>query len=436
MSRDEKSSYYDAGGIEVVDIIKAKLTPEEYRGYLKGNAIKYLCREAFKEDAERDREKAANYAAWLRDESNCGVNPKYGVAYRLNEGTVEVVPETPRKGWLPTLMLAAALLASMFVWDDTLAQEPGPHEMSQQFIKYGKMPDGSYRHLETLTYTEARSNNTPDPSDDHIVEAHRTSAFEIPGPGAWFSPDAELGPLDPDNSSVSFRVDGQCPHPGLPNMVCGFRGDFTQLGMDDQGRYYATACDERTPNNACNFVGEDFFFGVTTEDIDALGPPPTSEFHVEHVAPHCYVYNCPPHRGYWGFSTTPQVEVLGAVVEVRHIHPETGPGPVVEVDEAPRHEYDISEGWANGGSPVWTHVGSWCEVVPGINPHGGDFQYRIRVTAIGPDGGASVQTGLWKDFFVADCYWAPLPKNPADLNEDGEVNLLDLGLFRALFGSD
>ena len=62
MSRDKKAEYYDAGGIEVLAIIKAKLTPEQYQGYLMGNAIKYLCRANFKsEDKSRDIEKAANY---------------------------------------------------------------------------------------------------------------------------------------------------------------------------------------------------------------------------------------------------------------------------------------------------------------------------------------------------------------------------------------
>lgn len=68
MSKDTKSSYYDAGGIETLDIIKAKLTPEQYQGYLLGNAIKYLCRANFKtSESERDVEKAANYAKWLSE---------------------------------------------------------------------------------------------------------------------------------------------------------------------------------------------------------------------------------------------------------------------------------------------------------------------------------------------------------------------------------
>ena len=40
--------HYGFGGIEVIDYIKAKLTPEEFRGYLKGNVIKYISRDDHK----------------------------------------------------------------------------------------------------------------------------------------------------------------------------------------------------------------------------------------------------------------------------------------------------------------------------------------------------------------------------------------------------
>lgn len=62
MSKDPKSTYYDAGGIETLDIIRAKLTPEQYKGFLLGNAIKYSCRGNFKGDPKRDAEKSAFYA--------------------------------------------------------------------------------------------------------------------------------------------------------------------------------------------------------------------------------------------------------------------------------------------------------------------------------------------------------------------------------------
>lgn len=45
-------AHYTAGGIECIDAIQAALTPEEFRGYCKGNAIKYVWRERHKGGAE------------------------------------------------------------------------------------------------------------------------------------------------------------------------------------------------------------------------------------------------------------------------------------------------------------------------------------------------------------------------------------------------
>ena len=42
-------SHYQLDGLEAIDIIKASLTADEYLGYLKGNALKYMLREPFKE---------------------------------------------------------------------------------------------------------------------------------------------------------------------------------------------------------------------------------------------------------------------------------------------------------------------------------------------------------------------------------------------------
>ena len=41
-------AHYTEGGIECIEAIEAQLTPEEYRGYLKGNVAKYLWREKHK----------------------------------------------------------------------------------------------------------------------------------------------------------------------------------------------------------------------------------------------------------------------------------------------------------------------------------------------------------------------------------------------------
>ena len=40
--------HYKQGGIECIDAIQAALTPEEFRGYCKGNALKYIWRERHK----------------------------------------------------------------------------------------------------------------------------------------------------------------------------------------------------------------------------------------------------------------------------------------------------------------------------------------------------------------------------------------------------
>lgn len=70
MSKDQKSTYYDAGGIETLDVIKAKLTPEQYQGYLLGNVIKYSCRLNFKGSPGRDAEKCAVYSKELASIEN------------------------------------------------------------------------------------------------------------------------------------------------------------------------------------------------------------------------------------------------------------------------------------------------------------------------------------------------------------------------------
>lgn len=40
--------HYTKGGIECIDAIEAMLTPEEFEGMLKGNALKYIWRERHK----------------------------------------------------------------------------------------------------------------------------------------------------------------------------------------------------------------------------------------------------------------------------------------------------------------------------------------------------------------------------------------------------
>ena len=54
-------THYQIGGIETINFIEAKLTPEEFKGYCKGNSIKYLSRAGHKGEEIDDYKKAAWY---------------------------------------------------------------------------------------------------------------------------------------------------------------------------------------------------------------------------------------------------------------------------------------------------------------------------------------------------------------------------------------
>jgi len=45
-------NHYTHGNIETIDCIESALSPEEFRGYLKGNILKYTHRERFKGQTE------------------------------------------------------------------------------------------------------------------------------------------------------------------------------------------------------------------------------------------------------------------------------------------------------------------------------------------------------------------------------------------------
>ena len=52
--------HYTEGKIECIDYIEDKLTDEEYRGYIKGNVLKYITREKHK-NGDEDLRKAKWY---------------------------------------------------------------------------------------------------------------------------------------------------------------------------------------------------------------------------------------------------------------------------------------------------------------------------------------------------------------------------------------
>jgi hypothetical protein len=60
-------AHYTSGSIECIDAIRAALTPEEFRGFCKGNMLKYVWRERLKGERESIL-KAQWYAKRLADE--------------------------------------------------------------------------------------------------------------------------------------------------------------------------------------------------------------------------------------------------------------------------------------------------------------------------------------------------------------------------------
>lgn len=58
-------THYTSGGIECIDAIRASMTQEEFKGFLKGNAMKYLWRYRLKGKPAQDLEKAGWYLSRL-----------------------------------------------------------------------------------------------------------------------------------------------------------------------------------------------------------------------------------------------------------------------------------------------------------------------------------------------------------------------------------
>ena len=55
---------------EVIDLIQASLTPEEFRGYCKGNMLKYRFRAGYKGDRDEDLKKSNWYQDKLKEVSD------------------------------------------------------------------------------------------------------------------------------------------------------------------------------------------------------------------------------------------------------------------------------------------------------------------------------------------------------------------------------
>jgi hypothetical protein len=69
--------HYTKGGMETIDIMEAKSTPEEFKGHLKLTALKYLTRAGHKDDELQDAKKTQWYVnRWVKTIEKQTVNSK------------------------------------------------------------------------------------------------------------------------------------------------------------------------------------------------------------------------------------------------------------------------------------------------------------------------------------------------------------------------
>ena len=66
-------THYNKGTMECLDVIKACLSNSEFRGFLKGNVMKYMYRKGDKGDALEDLNKACWYAKKLKEQEKDGL---------------------------------------------------------------------------------------------------------------------------------------------------------------------------------------------------------------------------------------------------------------------------------------------------------------------------------------------------------------------------
>ena len=65
----ESPQHYNTGSVECIEAIKASMSDTEFKGYLKGNAMKYLWRYDYKGKPVEDLKKAQWYLARLTEEA-------------------------------------------------------------------------------------------------------------------------------------------------------------------------------------------------------------------------------------------------------------------------------------------------------------------------------------------------------------------------------
>lgn len=76
----DRQNHYKNAARQPIEFMQELMTPEAFDGFLLGNILKYRLRAGFKDDANKDIEKAAQYAYW-RELTQKGVmiNPERDV---------------------------------------------------------------------------------------------------------------------------------------------------------------------------------------------------------------------------------------------------------------------------------------------------------------------------------------------------------------------
>lgn len=61
-----QQKHYQIARVEPIEILQMYLSAEEFQGYLRGNALKYLLRLGHKDEPKKELDKAYQYSKWLR----------------------------------------------------------------------------------------------------------------------------------------------------------------------------------------------------------------------------------------------------------------------------------------------------------------------------------------------------------------------------------
>lgn len=69
-SRQVGGSHYKDMPVEPLEVMRQVMTKDEYRGFLKGNIIKYAMRAGQKSGSDKDAEKAQHYIEFLTEIDN------------------------------------------------------------------------------------------------------------------------------------------------------------------------------------------------------------------------------------------------------------------------------------------------------------------------------------------------------------------------------